>query len=300
MDWQATRQFLSPCFPQCIRDEMDLLMPGELREIRIRADKPTIFVTATRVTPLDWRPGQVQIAALLEALTGRSLYTRGHETSQGYVTLEGGHRVGICGRVIHRRGQSSLQEPASLCIRIACQWPGCADPLIAAMKDTKALPCPSVLVIGPPGSGKTTLLRDAAKQLASGPQALQTAIIDERGELAACMNGVPQLDVGGAADVLDGLPKTEAVPWLIRSMAPQVIVMDELAGEEDAACVMEAVTSGTPVLASLHGSDLTDAASRPAIAALMARRVFGLYAVMDPTGGIRSLHSRSGQAVTGP
>lgn len=300
MDWQATRQFLSPCFPQCIQDEMEMLLPGELREIRIRADRPTVFITATRTTPLDWRPGQLQIAALLEALTGHSLYTRGHETSQGYVTLAGGHRVGICGRASLRKGQATLHDPASLCIRIACQWPGCADPLLAAMAETKLLPCPSVLVIGPPGSGKTTLLRDAARQLASGPHPLQTAVIDERGEIAACVNGVPQLDVGDTADVLDGMPKKEAVPWLIRSMAPQLIVMDELSGEDDAACILEAVSAGVSVMASLHGTDLTDAASRPAVAALMARRVFGLYAVLDDACSIRSLHSRSGQAVTGP
>ena len=108
-----------------------------------------------------------------------------------------------------------------------------------------------MLIIGAPGSGKTTLLRDLTRQMAD-TMSVQAALIDERGELAACVDGVPQLDVGASTDVLDGLPKAEAVPWLIRSMAPSVIAMDELSGAEDAACVMDAWACGASVLATVR------------------------------------------------
>ena len=297
MNWQDTKAFLAPCFPEEVRAELELLLPGELREIRVRADRPTVLVTADRTVPLLWSPGQHQVEALAEALAEHGLCARTEETRQGYVTLRGGHRMGLCGRVHGRNGARQLAAVGSLCVRIAGEWPGTADALMPYL--TQGQRPQSALVIGPPGSGKTTLLRDAARQLASGKGAAQVAIIDERGELAACVDGVPQLDVGLAADVLDGCPKAQAVPWLIRSMAPQVIVTDELAGEEDAACVLDAIACGAAVLASVHGAAMQQVASRPAMAALMARRAFGVYAVLAPEGGgrVTALYDRAGSPV---
>lgn len=291
MDWNETRQFLAPCFPEEVRTELDMLLPGELREIRIRADRPTVFVTATRTAALPWSPGQHQLEALIEALSEHSLYARSEETGQGYLTLRGGHRMGLCGRVIASDVRSVLSDTGSVCIRIAGEWPGAADALTARMNGPQ-----SVLIIGSPGSGKTTMLRDLARQLGTGRNALQVAIVDERSEIAACVSGVPQLDVGASTDVLDGLRKTEALPWLIRAMSPQVIITDELGGAEDATSVLDAMACGAAVCASVHGASLQEAASRPALAALMARRAFYMYAVLAPEGGgrIAALYDRTG------
>lgn len=209
MNWDETRDFLSPCFPECIRDELAMLLPGELREIRIRAERPAVFVTATRTAKLDWIPGQMQVEALTEALSGHSLFARADETRRGYLTLRGGHRMGLCGHITRKNGQSTLRDIASVCIRIAGEWQGCADGLISRFPALFPGKTPSVLIIGAPGSGKTTLLRDLTRQMAD-TMSVQAALIDERGELAACVDGVPQLDVGASTDVLDGLPKTKA------------------------------------------------------------------------------------------
>ncbi len=292
MDWNETIHFLSPYFPEEVRAEMDMLLPGELREIRIRADRPTVFVTGTRTASLPWSPEKAHLTALVEALSEHSLYARVEETSQGYITLRGGHRMGLCGRVAHTDSRSVLSDIGSVCIRIAGEWPGCADLLIARLHEVPQ----SLLIIGPPGSGKTTLLRDLARQLASGRKARQVAIVDERSELAACIGGIPQLDVGESTDVLEGLRKQEAFSWLLRSMAPEIIVTDELGGDADAAAVLEATNSGVAVCASAHGSSLQDAAARPALADLMSRRVFDLYAILSPEGGgqIAGLYDRMG------
>lgn len=297
MNWQQTRDFLLPCFPEVIQAELNMLMPGELREIRIRCGRPTVFVTASRAAELPWEPGPHQLSATLEALTGHSLYARTDETSQGYITLQGGHRLGLCGHVFSTDSHRELRSIGSVCLRIASEWPGMAQPLLQHLPDLDGTP--GLLVIGPPGSGKTSLLRDLTRMLATGRGAHQIALVDERGELAACVDGVPQLDVGVCTDVLDGLPKRKAIPWLVRAMSPRLIVTDELDGETDAACLLEARSCGVGVFASVHGSSLADAASRPSLASLMARRVFDLYAVLDAGGGgqITSLHDRVGNPI---
>lgn len=287
MNWEETKAFLSPCFPPSIQDEMALLLPGELRELRVRAGRPTVFCTMSRTVPLAWKPDQRQVETLAEALSEHSLYARSQETRQGYVTLRGGHRMGLCGHVTPK----GLADIGSLCIRIAGQWPDCSLPLLPYADN--------LLLIGPPGSGKTTLLRDLARQLSSGRTARQVALIDERGELAACVHGVPQLDVGEACDVLDGCPKPQAIGWLIRSMVPQTIITDELGSAEDAAALLDALACGASVIASCHGTSLNEAANRPALAGLMARRVFQHYAVLSPEGGgrIAALYDRVGSPI---
>lgn len=297
MNWTETCAFLSPCFPEDVRCELDMLLPGELREIRIRAGRPTAFVTASQTAFLPWSPDKRELSATVEALSEHSLYARTSETGQGFLTLRGGHRMGLCGQVRKTDSQSVFTDPGSVCIRIAAEFPGCASPILANLP-----PDASILLIGAPGSGKTTLLRDLACQLSSGRHARQVAVVDERGELAACVGGVPQLNIGEAADVLDGLPKSEAIAWLIRSMSPEVIVTDEIAGAEDASALMDALACGCAICASVHGTSLSDAARRPAIAQMMSRRCFTRYAVLSAEGGgqIDALFDASGSPLAIP
>lgn len=297
MNWTETCAFLSPCFPEDVRCELDMLLPGELREIRIRAGRPTAFVTASRTAFLPWSPDKRELSATVEALSEHSLYARTAETGQGFLTLRGGHRMGLCGQVRKTDSQSVFTDPGSVCIRIAAEFPGCASPILADLP-----PDASILLIGAPGSGKTTLLRDLACQLSSGRHARQVAVVDERGELAACVGGVPQLNIGEAADVLDGLPKLEAIAWLIRAMSPEVIVTDEIAGAEDASALMDALACGCAICASVHGTSLSNAARRPAVAQMMSRRCFTRYAVLSAEGGgqIDALFDASGSPLAIP
>lgn len=296
MNWDETRQFLGLCFPERIRSELDMLLRGELREIRLRVKRPTVFVTATRTASLPWEPTADQLTALVEALSEHSLYARADETGQGYITLRGGHRMGLCGRIIRRDGQAVLADIGSACIRIAGEWPGASAPLMPFLHSCGG----SLLIIGAPGSGKTTLLRDIARQVSTGTDCLQVALVDERSELAACVNGIPQLDVGANTDVLDGLGKADAIRWLIRTMSPQMIITDELGNESETQAILEALTCGVMVCASAHGSTLRDAAARPALASLMSRRAFGGYVVLSSgsTGQISALHDRNGNPVS--
>lgn len=292
MDPKETLDSLCPFFPQEVQQVLRRLTPGELREIRLRSGHPGCLITSTGTQNLPWTPDQRDLETLTEALSDHSLYARAEETGQGYLTLRGGHRMGLCGRVTVKDGVATLREIASICIRIAGAWNGVADRLLPLLRKRRGVG--SALIIGIPGSGKTTLLRDVARQLSYG--GVQVALIDERGELAASVSGVPQMDVGPNTDVLCGLNKGQAVPWLIRSMGPQLIVTDELSGPEDAVCLLDAHGCGASVCASVHGSDLGEVANRPAFASLMARRVFDVYAILSPEGGARiaALYDRSG------
>ena len=188
----------------------------------------------------------------------------------------------------------------SLCLRIAAEWKGSADRLVPLCN--AGMHPQSMLIVGSCGTGKTTLLRDIARQLASASSMLQTAVVDERSELAACENGVPQLDIGETTDVLDRCPKAEAIPWLLRSMSPRLIITDELANAEDVSAIMEAAACGCAVIASVHGTSLNDLAARPVMASMMARRIFAHYAVLSPDGcgRISTIYDRNGSPIRWP
>lgn len=211
------------------------------KEIRLRPGKPLLAVTEegivwgkTCLTPQD-----VHRAA--QALSGYALAAWNRELCRGFLPLPGGHRLGVCGRM----GEEGLKEIASLCLRIAHEVKGAGAAVFSGVRGK------NTLLLGPPGSGKTTLLRDLARLY--GEDGWQVGIADERGEVAACRDGQPMLDVGPMADVVTGLEKTRAIPLLLRAMAPQVIAVDELGGREDAGAVLEAIRCGVTVIATAHG-----------------------------------------------
>ncbi len=281
MDWKEAAACLGACLPE--RLNRALMESGPLKEIRIRANQAVRFTSEGGIADTDFIPDGDMVTEMAEALCEHALYARAEEMRQGFVTLRGGHRMGLCGRVLTQGNQvRALRDIASLCIRIAGEYPGVADDVMPRLYGEGMLQ--SVLVVGAPGAGKTTLLRDICRQLSDGEggrEPVVSCLIDERGELAACVHGVPQMRVGRNTDVLDGCPKAAGMQWLLRSMAPGCMVTDELGGEEDALAVLEAVRCGVPVMTSVHGQSLSQALKRPALLKLMQEKVFGLYVLLD-------------------
>ncbi len=292
MEWKEAAAYLGSCLPERLARALE--ETGPLREIRIRADQAVSFKTEVGSKKAAFIPTGEQVTEMAEALCEHALYARAEEMRQGFVTLRGGHRMGLCGRVLTQGSQvRALRDIASLCIRIAGEHPGSADAVMPHLFREGTIA--SMLVIGAPGSGKTTLLRDLCRQLSDGAgerEPVAACLIDERGELAACVHGVPQLNVGRNTDVLDGCPKTVGMQWLLRSMAPGCLITDELGGEEDALAVLEAVRCGVPVMTSVHAQNVKGASTRPALQTLMQEKVFGLYVVLDRSvpGRINALH----------
>ncbi|MDT8901058.1 stage III sporulation protein AA [Anaeroselena agilis] len=285
-------------------------------EVRVRAGKPLLVVTGDGDVFLDaaGRPSQPakayivsgeDVAKTLQIVSRNSLYACEEELRQGFITVAGGHRIGIAGQAVMTEGElKSLKNIGSLNIRLSREVRGAADAVMPyAVSGPRRVM--SSLVISPPRCGKTTLLRDMARQLSAGVASLgfagvQVGIVDERSELAACRDGVPTADLGPRIDVLDGCPKAVGMLMLIRSMAPQVIITDELGREADAAAVLEAGRAGVAVIASAHGKDVADIAARPFVGELIAGRVFDRYIVLGDkpaVGVIQEIAAGGGEVI---
>lgn len=266
-------------------------------EIRLRSGRPTELrwgraEGALTGDVLDYPALRLLLAALMEF----SVYARQDELDRGFFTLEDGSRVGVCGRMYREGGGLRMGQIGSACIRVARQIPGSADAVMAAIAPAGALR--SALLVSPPGMGKTTVLRDVARQLSGLGYCVGVA--DERGELAACRLGVPTLDVGARTDVMDGCPRAQALARMVRSMAPEVVVADEIGGAEDALALADAVRCGVMVVASAHGDGLGDVLARPALRAVLDAGVVSRLVALGPRPGVvREVWHREGEGADG-
>lgn len=204
---------------------------------------------------------------LIAMLTGHSIYALEDRFDEGFFQIGAGYRVGITGGY----NGGSLQHPSSISIRVSREIIGAADALVPHIIGSDGL-IMSTLILSKPMLGKTTMLRDAARKLSL--MSYHVAISDERSELAGCHMGVPTLDVGPLTDVCDGLKKSLAIPRLVRSMAPDVIITDELGDSGDSEAVTDAARSGVAVIASAHADSYESAARRRILSELMRDWLF--------------------------
>ncbi|NMB12990.1 MAG: stage III sporulation protein AA, partial [Firmicutes bacterium] len=208
---------------------------------------------------------------------------------QGFLTLPGGHRVGLVGTGYVEQGElQAVRDIGQFNIRIARELPGVATPILPALLDREGR-FRSTLIISPPGCGKTTLIRDMARQLSWGNsgywQRHTVTIVDERREIAAVWQGVPQTDCGPCTDVLDGYPKTEGIMMAIRALASDVLVTDELGTTADAMAIVEAGAAGIAVLASIHGDSFEDVQKRAGGRILVESGLFKCLVILSRRRG---------------
>lgn len=245
---------LSRFLPSTLAGELSIHSES-LTELRIRADKPVQFICIDSVHYSQEILNAQELQSLALRMMEHSFHAREHELAQGFFTMSNGCRVGIGGSYVQtREGKSFLRHISSLCIRISRAVPGCAAPLIEIITTNHKLH--STLVLSRPGLGKTTILRDAARLLSL--QGYTVGIADERSEIAACRNGIPTLDIGINTDVVDGCPKAHAMEHLIRSMAPQIIITDEIGNDHDVKAIRSASGKGVVLLASAHAGSFHD------------------------------------------
>lgn len=305
MDRQAWKSVILPLLPNRARLALQQLHDTRpLLEIRLRLGSPIQLVYADG-DRLIWAPQgkgllcEQECVELLARICEQSIYAWTEEMKNGFITLQGGYRVGICGRAIRDGGQvERFSEVNSFNFRIVRAVEGCASSLLPYLIDNDGKLC-STLIISPPGVGKTTMLRDVIRLVSWGiniaPQRISLA--DERFEIAGCIRGVPQFDVGPRTDIMSGMSKSDAMKRMLASMSPQVIATDELHFDRDADAALEARSCGVSVLATAHGVDCQDIQKRIPMARLIEQRTFSRYVRMKGVGIVDGVQDDRGEEV---
>ncbi|ABS23119.1 stage III sporulation protein AA [Bacillus cytotoxicus] len=259
-----------------------------LEEIRVRIGRPLECIAHGKVFFHEYIVTPEDAMHLLNKLSQFSIYTIEEELKRGYVTLRGGHRIGLAGKVITEKSAvKMIRDVSSFNIRIARQKMGIAEPLLSYLYESRWL---NTMVIGPPQTGKTTLLRDVARCMSQGVgfaniPSCKVGIVDERSEIAGCVKGIPQYEFGPRVDVLDACPKAEGMMMMIRSMSPDILIVDEIGRMEDSEAIMEAVHAGVQLFISAHGFSFDDIRKRPSLKAVMEFGVFERFIELSKAKG---------------
>lgn len=267
------------CLPQPLRVYLQPWIEQSkpiCEEIRLRAGLPLKVADAQTEHTAGGRPLTPQmIQDVVDRACNYSAHTFATGLSHGYVTLPGGHRMGLCGETVWSDGGIvSFRHVSSVNLRVARQIKGAAPSEIVQAVTQNQLLC-STVFFSPPRYGKTTLLRDLARQLSE--KGYRVGIADERGELAALYRGQPQFSVGPCTDVICGCPKAEAALMLVKTMSPEVIVLDEITTEQDIRAALYCAHCGVAVLASAHAACFHDFQTRPLYRHILESEVFSLY-----------------------
>ena len=250
----------------------------QLQEIRIRVNRPIILKLRQADILIDYKISQTEIMQTLEKLCENSIYAYKNQICNGYLTIKGGHRIGLTGSAVIENGEIiNIKYVTSLNFRIARQVLNCSNKILGQVLNLKEQTIFNTLIVSPPGKGKTTILRDAIRRISNGIEELNfkgktCGVVDERGEIAAMYRGIPQNDVGIRTDVIENITKSKGMKILIRTMSPEVIACDEIGTKEDAEAISEALISGVKGIFTMHGSNLEDIKSNPQINKLIEEK----------------------------
>lgn len=293
-------QKLIHIFPYSIQKPLSRILWEGLEEIRVRIGLPIELIYGNRTEWLKQTKVCVTrqiIDEMLNYMTDYSLYSLDEEIKQGYLTINGGHRVGLVGHTAYGNefGVYQVQnivDISGLNIRVAHQKKGCANEILLYIR--KYFSIYNTILFSAPGIGKTTYLRDCIRQIANGTESisgLKIAVVDERSELAACCQGKPQNDLGTRTDVLDACPKELGMKMLLRSMSPQVIAVDEIGKECEFELLEEMRCCGVKLLGTIHAGNIEELLKNPKLkACLQSGAIERLVELIRLPNGERIFH----------
>ena len=281
---------------------------SELQEIRLRIGQPVtvLYQNEELILPTMYsekkRLGKQEMKETIEHISNYSLYAYEHELKQGFITIEGGHRVGMAGQVIMEGGKiKNMKYISSINIRVSHEVLDCANKIFPYITYNKKMY--NTLIISPPRCGKTTLLRDVIRQISDGNRWIKgctVGVVDERSELGGCYPGVIQNNLGMRTDILDRCPKADGMIMLIRSMAPQVVAVDEIGAKEDVHAIEYAMHCGCKMLATAHGDSMEEICKKPIFEKLIREKRFERYVILSNRyrlGGIEAVYDENGDLI---
>lgn len=296
------RDTIERILPTALRGWFSTLKKKELeglQEIRLRVDKPAIiymhnkeyYISEERLVTRkkkNYKITDKDLKETMEYISNYSLYAFEDELRNGYITVEGGHRVGLSGKVVvENRQVKTIKYISCINIRISHEIKGCANSIMTYLTGHENLL--HTLIISPPKCGKTTLLRDVIRQLSDGygdHEGVTVGVVDERSELGGCYRGIPQNDIGIRTDILDGCPKTEGMLMLIRSMSPTVIAVDEIGSREDIDAIDFVINAGSKIICTVHGKSINEVKDKPILKDLLAKGIIERYIVLENKNSI--------------
>ncbi len=257
--------------------EMD---KAAVEEIRLRAGRSMTVLLPEGERELDITVEAAELETLCDLATEFSRYAAAETLREGFVSVRGGFRIGLCGTAVMKDGiNTNLKNLSSASIRVARACTGIADALLPQL--VREGQFQSTLILSPPGGGKTTLLRDMVRGLSENGQRI--ALIDERGEVAVMYQGEPQMDVGAHTDVLDACPKAVGIPMVLRGMNPQIIAVDEITRLQDLQAMTLAAGCGVALLATIHAANTEELLQKPLYRQLLEERVFRFVVRIERT-----------------
>lgn len=286
----------------------------QVYEIRLRVNAPLIVIYQgqeyflTREGEFSREESQgcfvraEDLKETMEYVSSYSMYAFEEEIRQGFITIQGGHRVGIAGKTVLEGDRiKSVKYISYMNLRLSHQIKGCASPILPYIIKNGRI-C-HTLIISPPRCGKTTLLRDLIRQVSSGSSympGVSVGVVDERSEIGGSYQGIPQNDLGIRTDVLDCCPKAEGMMMLIRSMSPEVVAVDELGDYEDIHAIESVIHCGCKLFATVHGSSIEDIKRKPLMQRLVRERIFERYIVLhhqDRAGRVKAIFDERGTSL---